>query len=300
MIFKTRTIPHALLVYEAVAKRQHLSDFDKLQLYTLRKGYDGELIFDAVTEKLKDHLLVLNDLLLFKEKYFQLDTLILVGGKLYLYEVKNYEGACYYKDGLIYNLRHKEVLNPALQVETKATYLRRLLHSRGFSLPIEAFTVFVSPNFFLYETPLKAPILVPGLLDSHFKQLTKNAQPIPPEHYKLAALLRGLHIDPFPHETLPSYQIATLRKGMICANCGSFSLEVKDHYCYCSECQGKERVSQAIVRSTEEFKLLFPKEKVTVNAISEWCAVIPSRHRIQRTLAMGYKQLGKTHGSYYE
>lgn len=299
MIFKTRSIPYTLPIFDAVARRMRLSREDRKEHYNLGKGYEGEVPFDTETAKLGDGFLVLNDLLLFCEKYFQLDALVVAGNKLSIYEIKNHEGAAYYRDGLVYNLSHKEILNPDLEVETKATYLRRLLHSHGLTMPIEAFTVFINPNFFLYQLPTDARILVPALLDRHFQNLTRKARPVGTQQVKLANLLKTLHIVKFPYAKLPKYTWETLRKGVSCPTCHSFAIETRDYYCYCLDCSGKERVAQAIVRHTEEFKLLFPEKKVTATAITEWCDHLFTRTRVQRTLARAYRQYGKTHGTYY-
>ena len=76
---------------------------DKQYYFSLKKGYEGEMLFDTFTEKLQCDCLVLNDLLFeVSNTTFQIDTLLIMHKKIYFYEVKYHEGDYYYeKDKLL-------------------------------------------------------------------------------------------------------------------------------------------------------------------------------------------------------
>ena len=78
-----------------------LSDKDKQHYFNLKKGYEGEVMFDSLTEKLQCECLILNDLLLkINNTTFQIDTLI-ISDTIYLFEVKNFEGDYVYESDKI-------------------------------------------------------------------------------------------------------------------------------------------------------------------------------------------------------
>jgi hypothetical protein len=68
----------------------------------------------------------------------------------------------------------------------------------------------------------------------------------------------------------------------------------------CRKCGCKEDIDSAIVRSTEEFRVLFPEMKISTNSIHEWCKVIQLKKRIRRTLASNYKHITNGKSSYFD
>ncbi|MEH6988240.1 nuclease-related domain-containing protein [Cytobacillus firmus] len=58
--------------------RMELTEKEKQHWANLEKGYEGEVKFDLLTEKLTEERLVIHDLLLeVNNSYFQIDTLII-------------------------------------------------------------------------------------------------------------------------------------------------------------------------------------------------------------------------------
>ncbi|MFT8321605.1 MAG: NERD domain-containing protein, partial [Bacillus sp. (in: firmicutes)] len=64
MLFKPRMESTELLLLKCLNKRMNLSVKDKQRYYNLKKGYEGEVMFDLLTEKLACDCMILNDLLL--------------------------------------------------------------------------------------------------------------------------------------------------------------------------------------------------------------------------------------------
>ncbi|WP_244853503.1 hypothetical protein [Ornithinibacillus bavariensis] len=59
-------------------------------------------------------------------------------------------------------------------------------------------------------------------------------------------------------------------------------------------------MSNAIIRSTRELKLLFPDMRVTTSNIFDWCSIIPSKQRIRRILMKHFKLISNGRWSYFE
>lgn len=82
MAYKERTKSEELVAMTSLNKRTMLSEESRIHYYGLKKGYEGEVMFDKLTEQLKCECYILNDLLLkVNNKTFQIDTLLLLQKK---------------------------------------------------------------------------------------------------------------------------------------------------------------------------------------------------------------------------
>jgi len=300
MPYKFRKKTTELTTLEFLNRRMILSDKDRNHYFNLKKGYDGEAMFDLLTEKLQCDCLIINDLLLqMNGTIFQNDSLILTSEVIYLFEVKNFEGDFYYEKEKLFMKNNYEVNNPLIQLKRNESLLRQLLQNIGFTIPIVASVVFINPEFTLYQTPLKIPFIFPTQLNRYLNKLDQISARLNKKHNMLAGKLISLHIEDSPYTKLPSYNYDQLQKGITCEKCHSFSLSIKGTKLFCLECGHTEVVAAGILRSVEEFKLLFPNRKITTNAIYEWCQVIDSKKRVKRVLEKNFKINGVHQWSYY-
>ena len=302
MLIKSRRKNAELLILKSLNLRMNLSEKDKQHFFNLRKGYEGEVLFDSLIEKLSSECFILNDLLLkFNNTVFQIDSLIIFSESIYLFEVKNYEGDYYYEADRLYKRPNFEVTNPLNQLGRSETLFRQLLLNLGYNIPIDPSVVFINPQFTLYQAPLNKPFIFPTQIDSYLKKLGITAK-LTVRHKALADKLMSLHMEESPYKLLPAYDYDQLLKGITCAKCNSFSISIKRKKwwkCVCGECEHVELVATAVMRSVKEFKLLFPNEKITTNVIYEWCKVVESKKVIRGILAGTLKKVGVNQWSYY-
>ncbi|WP_245959508.1 hypothetical protein [Neobacillus piezotolerans] len=100
-------------------------------------------------------------------------------------------------------------------------------------------------------------------------------------------------------QKLPDYRYEQLRKGMFCGECGCL-FSIIDHLdLVCRNCGKHEKSESAILRHTEEFKLLFPERKITTSGIHEWCNIDLAKRTISRTLKKNYRLVGSTSNTYF-
>lgn len=301
MIYKSRTESTELLVLRSLNTRMDLPEKEKQYYHGLEKGYQGEGIFDGLTENLQSECLVLNDLLLkINNTTFQIDSIIVHSDTLYLFEIKNLDGDYYYEFDRLYKKNKSEINNPLNQLNRCESLLRQLLQTLGYNTSISASVVFINPEFTLYQTPLNQPFIFSTQIHRFLHNLDKKPSKLNVNHKLLADKLVSLHITDSPYTHLPSYHSRELRKGLTCKKCKSFSISVKGPYCICHECGHKEKASESILRCVQEYKLLFPGRKVTTNVIYEWCQVMQSKERIRRVLNEHLKIVGVHQWSYYE
>ncbi|MED1202767.1 nuclease-related domain-containing protein [Heyndrickxia acidicola] len=301
MIYKTRNESTELVILESLNTRMNLSVKDKQHYSNLKKGYEGEVLFDSLTENLECECFILNDLLLkLNNTLFQIDSLIITSETIYLFEVKNFEGDFYFESDRFYKKPQTEMSNPLLQLSKGESLLRQLLQNLGINIPINASVVFINPAFTLYQAPLNKPFILPTQLNSYFKKLNTLPSKLYKKHEILAEKLLSLHINDSPFKTLPLYNYDDLQKGITCDKCSSFSISIEGRNCVCNDCGHQELVTAAVIRSVEEFKLLFPNEKITTNIVHEWCKAVTSKKRIRMILGKNLEISGIHQWAFYE
>ncbi|WP_390285435.1 nuclease-related domain-containing protein [Ureibacillus sp. GCM10028918] len=292
MIIKSRSEPNELVILKALRNRMNLSKTDQQNYTSLKKGFEGELLFDLLLEKLECDCFVLNDLLLkTNNQTFQIDSLIIFSNVVYLLEIKNYSGNYRYKSEKLFQKEQTEITNPLIQLYRTESLLRQLFLKLNFNFSIQSSVIFINPEFTLYQAPLDIPFIFPSQLNSFIKSVNSHQSKLNEQHKKLAEHLSSLHIEHNPYQHCPPYNYQQLRKGMPCPACFSFSITITGKKCTCTSCGNTELVESAVVRNVKEFKLLFPDEKVTTSKMYEWCKIIESRRRILRILKKNFKSI---------
>jgi hypothetical protein len=286
MAFKERKEPILLSKLRILNKRHELSEEDHKYFSILEKGYQGELQFDVMTETLTSSCLILNELLLEVERTtFQIDTLIIFAGTIYLFEIKNNQGDYLYKTDSLTSTTGVSIKNPLDQINRSKLLFKKLLHQLGFNFTIKASVVFVNPEFTLYHAHPDLPFIFPTQLKRLLDNLNNQPGKVSTNHYKLATKLVSLHQVDSKYNKLPSCQYDELKKGITCSECDSFSVTVVGQKLLCKECDHNEKVEFAVLRSIVEFQLLFPNRPITTPAIQDWCGIIFDSKRISRILA---------------
>lgn len=297
MIFKKRSEPLELVLYRLLNTRMDLSENDKKHFWTINKGYEGEVRSDIWLLNLTDDWFVLHDLLLeHNQSAFQIDTLIIAYEKIQLLDVKNFEGDYVVKDDKWYNPAGVLQKNPLHQLERCETLLEKLLHDLGYHFTIDSYLIFNNPEFHLYIPSIQPAIIFPTQLNRFLKKLNSGPVKLTKKHFQLAEQLGGLHKIESPYPRLPPYSFEKLKKGITCRDCRNF---LTDGTLKCKKCGCIEEPEAAILRSVNEFSLLFPDIKITTDRIHEWCGIIKSKKTIRRILAKNLELIRHSRSSYY-
>ncbi|MEH7504982.1 nuclease-related domain-containing protein [Neobacillus drentensis] len=302
MALKSRSESSELKIMRSLNMRSNLSPKEKKYYFKLDKGYQGELMFDLLTEKLQSDILVINDLCLeINDSVFQINTLIIAQDKLYPFEVKNYSGDYYYDSEGFHKLSGSDITNPLDQIKRSKLLLRQLLQNLGFNIAVEPSVIFINPEFTLYQAPLNKPIIYPTQLNDFMKKFDMTPSKLNDRHKKLADRLISLHSNESPYTTrLPTYEYRKLRKGIVCTKCNSFMVFGGEKVVVCEKCGYEASNESAILRSVGELKFLFPDMKITTGLVFEWCQVVKSTKMIRRILMQNYTPKGKRKFCYFE
>src|SRR5699024_6968421 len=112
-----------LKVLEILNQRMRLTKDVQQHYLNLKKGYEGEMLFDSLMDVMKDKFIILNDLLLeVNNTTFQIDSLFIMEDRICLYEVKNYEGDFYYESERFFKNPGYELINPLDQMNRGKTW----------------------------------------------------------------------------------------------------------------------------------------------------------------------------------
>ncbi|MCQ6278215.1 nuclease-related domain-containing protein [Bacillus sp. EB600] len=299
MAFKSRTESKELKLLRTLNLRIDLPVKDSKNYHNLEKGYKGEQKFDELLAPLPNNWLTVNDLLLKSDNnYFQVDSILIFQGTIHLINVKNYEGDYYIEKDRWYSTYENEIKNPLDQLKRSEILFKKLLQEYGFKFSVESYLIFVNPGFYLYNAPRNLPAFFPTQLQRYMDKIISIPSKLTDRHVKLAEKLVSLHLTESPFTQCPDYHYEKLKKGITCVSCHSFIAFFKKNIVICDKCGCKENVESAVLRSVNEFILLFPDRKVTVSAISDWCKIL-SRKTIRRILSQNFKYMGCSSSSFY-
>ncbi|UTR11820.1 NERD domain-containing protein [Evansella sp. LMS18] len=298
---KLRTEPLELTLLKLLRSRFVLSEETNNYYLSKLKGYEGECYLDSLLATLTSNSLILGDLLFEQNNTtFQIDTLLLSQKTIYLFEVKNFEGDYYIKNGDWYRKSTgKAITNPVHQLKRCETLLRSLLHSRNIRMEIEPYLVFTNPLFTLYQAPLDLSAYFPAQLNSLLKKLNQAPSELNGSHQQLAQFLLSKHVIDSPYKRLPGYRYEDLQKGVTCRKCMSLKVTKTKYTTICTNCRHEEKNTSCILQATKDLKLLFPDRLLTLNAVDHWCDHLYSRKAIKSVLRLNYKLINKGKNSYY-
>ncbi|WP_423800382.1 nuclease-related domain-containing protein [Neobacillus sp. SAB-20_R2A] len=287
-------------IYRSLNTRMELLSDDRWNYQKLKSGFEGELFFQSLTDKLQCNCFVLNDLLFeLNGTTFQIDSLIIFQDIISLNEVKNFTGDFFYQDSKFYDSNGKERKDPLVQLENCESMFRQLLEKLGFKFTVIGKVVHVNPEFTLYQAPLKVPIIFPTQLNNYMRKLEAAPAALNSKHRKLVEKLLALHLAENPYTKLPAYEYGKMRKGLTCAKCLSFEVSVVGQRCICGDCGHEEKVESAVLRHVEELRLLFPDFKITTNLVFEWCGGGVDKKRIFRILMKSFEMVGDRRWVYF-
>ncbi|RIW30179.1 NERD domain-containing protein [Bacillus salacetis] len=257
-------------------------------------------MFDEWALPLEPKMVFLNDLLLDHQgSTFQIDSCALGSNTIFNFEVKNFEGDYRIKDDKWLDPSGEEIKNPLLQIQRADSLIRQKTRQSGFKHRVESFLIFINPGFYLYNPPPDTSIIYFPQLSRFLEKILNRSMIVRKEDQRLAEKLLSMDIEEDPYRRLPPYQFENLRKGIICLHCRSFFQSVTGRWLICSYCKKKETTAAAILRTTEEFRLLFPGEKVTTGMIYEFCGVVEDKRTVRKVLLTNFEMIGIRNHAYY-
>lgn len=299
MYLNKRKKPTELLLFEYLLNRKTLTQQELLTYKNLWRGYQGEVLFDSYLEELSCDSIVLRDVWLSKNnRIFQLDHLLFYKDCIYMFEVKNYSGDFYYENEKLYKETGQEIDDPLIQLKRSESLLRQLLKSLGYHYHLESKVVFINSECTIYQAPRNTNILLPTQINRYFKQFQPHVS-LNHKFPQLAKKLTSIQLKQSPYRNIINYNYSQLKKGIPYILCRQFLNVVKGKQTFCHSCNNREFVNDSVLRNLKEYMLLFPKERITIEKMQEWCNLPISNQRMRYILKKYLSLEGNTKGAYY-
>lgn len=300
MNLKERTLPEELLILQVLEQRMSLSTSLKQRFYTLQVGYDGEITFDKSLLALEWDSITIHDLRI-KQNFseVQIDTLVIANKKIFIFEVKNFVGEYYWESQTLFKKPNKQVKNPLHQLERSKLLIRQLVNEWQCNYSVEAFLIFIHPQFTLFNASFEEPIILRSQLEERLHTFKRLSSGVTLENKNFAEKLIQMHLKTNSFVELPNYQYHQLKKGILCVHCHSILTQFRGRKCFCNHCNLSESIYTAVNRLGKEFSLLFPEEQITVKKIYDFSGGIVSKQIIRTALKKQYQLCGSSGHSFY-
>src|SRR5699024_9269333 len=215
--------PIALTKFEVLRRYMTLETEHHYTYERLKRGYEGEKMFATLLEReLSQPFHALYDLQ-FKENgsEVQIDCLLFIGQKIYLFEVKHYYG-----NYLINNYRwflasaNKEIKSQLHQIHRSTLLIKDFFSHYHLTEPIISILGFIHPEFSLYQAPYNSSIIFPKQVNQLIKSLQiQQVQPLTQDFLNIINTLKNSHLTTLVHEQAPAIQYNQLKKGVFCKTC---------------------------------------------------------------------------------
>ncbi|MGN8647715.1 nuclease-related domain-containing protein [Gracilibacillus sp. HCP3S3_G5_1] len=300
MIIKVLKKPYELEVFDALDSRITFTQKEMVYYHNLKQGYEGEKNFEQLLrDTLVGSFLVISDIRMeIGTTFFQIDSILLTGDTLYLFDVKNYPGDYMHAEKRWYKLPKKEINNPLLQLKRNETLMRQVLQELQVNVQMECYDVFINSEFTLYQAPINKQLIFPSQIAKFIKDL-RSQTPVTSSQHKLAKQLIARDTGNYPYPRIPTYEYQQLKKGLRCVNCNSISVNLRGRNCFCSTCGHVDAIHKAFLRNIDELRLLFSDQKLTTNLVYDWCGKEYSKKSIQRLLERNFQKNGVRQWTYY-
>lgn len=294
-----KSLVHRQLI--ALKKRGHLSFKTINYLKQLNLGHDGEVsfanIFDSIMtdycETIHDFRFILDG----SER--QIDTVAIFNNAILIFEIKNHQRNQVFHNGNFYSYKtKKEVKSPLHQINDIANKFSELLYSIDQRIPIHSYVVYINRNFQLYNLPLKEPIIMYSQLSNFLNDLKSQHTLVKPHVQMLKDQIIHLNSE-IPRYCDVDYTFESLNKGIFCENDGSELLSNGLEKYICGKGGTFYQQKDVVFQLVEDFRALFPDEKITLNKLYEFSGKKISHYKLQKVLNAYYEKVGVRRGAYY-
>lgn len=287
---------------DILQKRKALTKDQQNLLRHLNNGHEGEKHF---FQMLQDHLqcdpIQLYDLhLKVGGSECQIDSLLIFQHEILLFEIKNYQGDFLIDHNKWYKLPKREIKNPLHQLQRTELILKQFLHENNMPLTIQSHLVFINPEFHLYQASQNLPAIFPTQLKRFIYKLKNIPSERHKRHHQFVQSLKNRHVKTSAFESNILYDYQDLKKGITCEKChGIMEMYNNGQLMHCATCKNIDYANQSILKSINDFRTLFPEQKLTVKQISSWLGSDISDFRIRTVPSNNFKTEGKGKNTHY-
>lgn len=235
---------------------------------------------------------------------FECDLLLLTQSGVEMFEIKNYNGHFIYENGDC-SLNNRVLSdNPITQIKRNFRKLKSLLHRLDPTIRVSGTLVFIGEH---NSVEIKSPVSdIQVVSRNQFRDFIQtlatddNYISYPLNHQRIVRQLEYFEDENyFVAKPLTSAKIDSLRKGIYCAQCQNFDLDIKKLYIQCS-CGFVENREIGILRTICEYSALKMTGEITYKEAHDFIDGQASNRYLINILQKHLKQHLKGRYTYYE
>lgn len=297
---RRKTLEHQWL--EGLCGRGGGGDRDVQELKRLAAGYEGECEFDRWLKVFgRPHWKIWRDVWIDAGGTTQIDTLIVTGEGIHVFDVKNYSGALEYVDGKWWSGGRRLNKDIFIQLKRSMEKMGAMHHRIGGRGRLTGRIVFVGEHG---HVQVKDPVDVEVVMRHDIRRMIYKLAD--DEHWndvldigEVARLVEGFMIEcPYQPRALDDVEFGRLRWGVRCSECGGFGVSAKRYHieCGCGHVEPKEK---AVLRTICEYGVLRHERDLKVGEVERFLGDVVSRRRLTEILRKNFKLLvGGKHARY--
>lgn len=304
-MLKTPSKSLLLQKLESANKRIPLTPSQSSQYIRESAGYEGELFLSKyLKESLEvDHIALYGLHLEDNQKEFQIDCLLILQDEIYVIEVKHYRGEYEIVRNDWRNVHNGFLIEtPLVQLNRAKRLLENFLKKMQVNLKVNEVLILTNEEFILFKSDHSRNVIMRQQLRRFVNQLNSRHSNLSDWHKVFAEKLISRHIIESKYQEKLEFEFELMKKGMRCDECDGWLGTTRKYSrknLYCMTCESKVDLETAVLKCINEYQLLFPKRKITVNTIFEWSGECVSCHMIRKVLNKYYVPVGTTKGKYY-
>jgi len=300
MILTERKVPFELMYMQAFSRRVELSSKDARTLSVLESGYEGEVHDDKVLEEIgHESLIVFRDIYVKAgDAVAQFDSIIIDDNTVTVNEIKNYSGFYSYNGGQWFSGKFEVTEDAISQLKRAMGKLKKIRYESKINFDVSGKIIF--PNLDLQfdcdDERARSLVVMRNQLKEYLKSFRSSG--VSEQSKKIAQVIYRKIIDnPYFDK---SADITDLKRGLYCASCGRFDLDIQKYYVYCRRCNCRESKESHIIRAFSDFQALFRREKMTRQKLQEMLGNQISERMLQRMLKRYCETCSTGAATYYK
>ncbi|MEY8291801.1 nuclease-related domain-containing protein [Carnobacteriaceae bacterium 52-44] len=266
----------SLLDFTRISHRRQLIDpkEGEYTLYRLEMGELGEQrVLNFIKKYGNKHWIVIRNLWMDYYGSYESDIILMTKHAIYVFEVKNYEGNFEYEDGQCRINGNLYGSNCVFQAERAHINLQNICRKISPSIPVKGALIFIGEHnqVSIHSKVNNIQIIMRNQLRDYIRQIAKDeamSKTTPINVQKMIKKFEELEIiNPYGPKAFQPSELTKAKKGICCAKCGSFSLEISKLFVRCS-CGFQELRKEAMLRTIHKYgALIFETDEMRTSVI---------------------------------
>lgn len=267
MFINNREIPAELLYYNALSARTKLTTREKYQMDLMKKGYEGECLYDKIFDE-TGHA----NLYIFRDIYLkigstttQYDSIVITDDRVTVNEIKNFQGDYHYSKDNWYRNGYVLEDDAFAQLRRARGKLMKLSKNSGIQFKVTGALIFISDDFRM--TSEQEEIWDKTIIRSHLRNYLQSLNDSQKGNRakEIANLINNYKVNNIYFNE--KVDIARLKLGFYCGECKSFELIKRRFHFRCDNCESIESNETHFLRAVSDHKFLFYNQPVTKKSI---------------------------------